>query len=150
MFKTSIIKKIFALLVASIIYVFQKRLGMFIISFLLLDFILKKGFTLNAKTLRFSILSIILFIVGFKLSVFLACEYYALIGGESLTFWGGFGGGIIELETYLLFSLIPLKWINCKNLILSLKSTSIEAIVCFIIGGLVQGSYLAGWQNIYI
>lgn len=143
-------KKILAFLIATTLYIFQQRLGMFIVSFLLLDFILIDNFTINKKTIGYVIFATILFIISFKLSVFLALKYYTLVGPNSFTFWGGFGGGIIELETYVFFSLIPLKWVNYKNLVLSLKKSSIELLICLIIGGFVQGSYLAGWQNLYI
>ncbi len=144
------VKKLLALLAAVIIYYFQKRLGMAVISFLLIDLILNKAFKLNRRTLLYVIIGIALFIIGHKLSLFLvlSCFYVPIKVSFVNTFTAGFIGGVIELELYLLITLFPMKVFLSKELKPSLKYLYHTSVICFIIGGLVQGSYLAGWQDL--
>jgi len=140
---------IVALAVAIIIYVTKNRIGMATASFLLTESILKEKASLNLKTLFYFLIAIVLFHLGFRLSFYLASLYYAPIGPFAFTFPGGLIGGMIEMGSYLIFTLIPLKWIIQHSLTLSLRSSYKIIILCTMIGSFIQGIYNAGWQNTF-
>lgn len=112
-----------SLLIALIVFVTQKRFGMTIIAFLLVNLLLSEELAVNLKTMLFIIFSVIFFVIGRKLSYYAVSEYVKPIGIFAFTFAGGFIGGIIELETYLCLTLLPMQYILHKDMISSLKYT---------------------------
>lgn len=120
-----------------------------IVSFFLLSLILEEKDYMKAKKLLIYVMvSISLFFIGFLLSFRLTGLYYGFAGAKSFTFSYGFIGGVVELGTYLLFALFPLKFLLTKKLNMSLRYILKICIIYSLIGGLVQGSYAAGWQNL--
>lgn len=143
------IKKLIALLIALVMFFTQKRLGMTAVSFLMADLILREGIKFDIKMLKNTAYAIILFVIGYLLSTRTTYFYYHLSGSKSFTFIGGFFGGIVETESYLLFALFPFKFLIDKNIKNLLKYIVIISIIFSGIGGLVQGAYNAGWQNTF-
>jgi hypothetical protein len=112
--------------------------------------LLNERIAINKKNILYMPFVIsVLFFIGHKLSLYLALLYAAPIGNFAWTFTGGFIGGVIELEAYLFFTLFPLKLINDKNLLSSLRYIIKPFIVCFLLGGIIQGSYITGLQNLF-
>ena len=142
-------RKLIATLFAMAVFLAIKRMGVSIIAFLLVFLFLEEAAKLNIKMLIYLIFAIGLFSIGHKLSLRIALSCIAPLGDFAWTFTGGFIGGVIELETYLLFTLFPMKLIYSRNLKSSCQYILRMGIICFIIGGLIQGSYMAGWQGLF-
>lgn len=145
----NLIRKIIALIIAWGIFVTQKRCGMVIVSFLLIDLFLNEKIAANTKMLISLLFAVFLFVIGHLLSVRVAMFYYALVGAKSFTFVYGFIGGIVELGTYLLLALFPFKLLLSRKLDMSLNYILKIGILYSLIGGLAQGTYNAGWQHIF-
>jgi hypothetical protein len=122
---------------------------MAVVALLLSRLILEYGISLNWHTSKRIIVAAALFFVGYKLSFYAATNYYTPIGMFAYTFLGGFIGGIVELGIFSMVVLVSFRWIFDKSLVLSLKSSYKEILICFLLGGLIQGSYVAGWQNLF-
>ena len=142
-------ERLLAIVIAIVVFIAKERVGMSIIASLLTILYLREHSHLNKEASKHIIFALILFFIGHKLSLHIALSSIAPMGDFAWTFTGGFIGGVIELETYLIFTFLPMKSILSKDIISSLKSSLIISVRCFIIAGFVQGSYMAGWQNIF-
>ena len=141
--------KLLAVAIALIILMLQEgRLGMSVIAFFVSDLLIKETKVLNVKNFLSGIFAIALFFIGHFLSLNIALSYAAPSGLDAYTFHGGFLGGVIELETYILFTLLPLKSAFCRDFLLTMQYLSKKSAICFVVGGLIQGSYMAGWQSL--
>jgi len=141
--------KAIAFAIALSIFISQKRMGMAIVVFLLACLLLKEKTLTNIKMIIYSIFAIVLFFLGYKLSLYVALAYVGPSGNFAWTFIGGFLGGVIELEAYLLLTLFPTKLMLCKNITSSVKYMLKVMASYFMVGGIIQGSYMAGWQSIF-
>lgn len=143
-----LIRKVIAFIVGLIIYITQKRLGMGIVAFLLLDLLFQEKRPIKVLSIFF-IFAVASFFIGFILSFHITGLYYGLVGAKSFTFGYGFIGGIIESGIYLLLALLPFKFYLSHNLQISVRYALKMCIIFSLFGGLAQGTYLAGWQNLF-
>ena len=143
-------QKLFPTLFAIGVYLTQHRLGMTIVAYLLTDFLLKERVYFTWKWGVDLLIAVLLFIIGGKLSSSLGLFVVVPHGQFAYTFPSGFLGGAVELESYFLMTIFPMKvWLN-KNCPVSVRYWLKLAAIFFPIAGLVQGTYMAGWQNVYI
>ena len=136
--------------IAAAIYLTQWRLGMAIVAYLMADLLLKERIRFTWKRGADLTIAALLFAIGGQLSSTLGLSVVVPHGQFAYTFPSGFLGGVVELESYFLITIFPMKLWLSKNWSVSVRYWLKLAATFFPIAGLVQGTYMPGWQNLYM